>query len=110
MIDGFDNVHTAGKEQMDRAMRSFGVVTKGMQAIALEMADYSKASIEETTSAAERVMGAKSLDKVIEAQSDYMRTSYDTFVSRMNKIGEMYADIARDAYKPYDGPVAKAGK
>ncbi|MNT63885.1 hypothetical protein D3C72_2017340 [compost metagenome] len=32
----------------------------------------------------------------------------DGVAAEATKIGEMYADLAKDAYKPYEAPVAKA--
>lgn len=110
MINNYDDIQKTGKEHMDRAMQSFGAASKGMQAIAGEIADYSKSSLDEGTAAFEKLSGVKSLDKVLEVQTDFVRSSYEHFFSRMGKIGEMYADVARDMYKPYEGVVAKAGR
>ena len=40
-------------------------------------------------------------------QSHYGKKAYDTWVAEASKLGEMYAAIARDAYKPVDKAVAK---
>ena len=40
-----------GKDGFDAAVRSFGEVNKGLQAIAAEVTDYSKKSFEDGTSA-----------------------------------------------------------
>jgi len=55
---------------MDMAMASFGAWTKNAQAIAAEIADYSKKSFEESTAVLEKLMGAKSLEKAMEVQSE----------------------------------------
>jgi hypothetical protein len=97
-----------GKGGMDAALASFGVWTKGAQAIALEMVDYSKKSAESSAAAWEKLMSAKSLEKALEVQSQYLRSSYEDFVAEATKLGELYADLAKQAYKPYDGAFAKA--
>ena len=56
----------------------------------------------------EKLFGAKSLDKAIEIQTDYAKTAYEGFVAQATKIGELYADLAKETYKPYEGFVAKA--
>ncbi|WP_374730206.1 phasin family protein [Stappia sp.] len=99
-----------GKDNMDVMMESIGAMTKGMQAIASEVADYQKKSFEDGTAAMEKLVAAKSLDKAFEAQSDYMKTAYEGFVGEVTKIGEMYSELAKDAYKPYEGVMAKAAK
>ena len=110
MINGFEDFQKLGKENMDQAMKSFGSFNKGFQALATEMADYSKKSLEDGASTFEKLMSAKSLDKAFEIQTDYVKNSYEGFVAQATKVGELYADLAKDAYKPFEGMVAKAGK
>lgn len=108
MINGFTDFQKLSKENVDLAIKSFGAVTKGMQSIAAEMADYSKKNFEASTVAFEKVMSAKSVDKAFEAQADYMRAAYDGYVAQVTKLGELYAGVAKDAYKPIETAVGKA--
>jgi len=103
-----DQMQKFGKESMDMALASFGAWTKNAQAIATEVADYSKKSFEDSTAVWEKLMGAKSLDKVVEVQSEYLKSSYEDFVAQSSKLGELYADFAKQAYKPFESAVAKA--
>ena len=57
----------------------------------------------------EKLLGAKSLDKAIEIQTDYAKSAYEGFVAQATKIGELYADLAKETYKPFEGYVAKVG-
>src|ERR1700756_4304146 len=101
MLKNFDELHKLGKDNMDATMKSFGAVSKGVQAIAVEVADYSKKSFEESSAAMEKLFGAKTIDKEIEVQSDYVRSAYENFVAEATKLGELYADLARESYKPF---------
>ncbi len=107
MLQNFDDVQKLGKDNLDLAMKSFGSVSKGVQAIAVEVADYSKKSFEEGTAAAEKLFGAKTLDKAVEIQSDYFKNAYESFVAQATKIGELYADLAKETYKPYESLIGK---
>lgn len=108
MLKSFDDVQKMSKENMDVAMKSFGAVSKGVQAIAAEFADYSKKSFEEGTAALEKLFGAKTLEKAIEVQSDYVKSSYEGFVAEATKLGDLYSDLAKETYKPFEGFMAKA--
>ena len=110
MINGFEEFQKSGKEGMDLAMKSFGTVSKGLQAIAVEMADYSKKSFEDSSATVEKLFGAKSFDKALEIQTDYAKSSYEGFVAQSTKIGELFADLAKEAYKPVETMVSKAAK
>ena len=107
MIQNMDEVQKLGKDNLDLAMKSFGTLSKSMQAIAVEMADYSKKSFETGTAAAEQLFGARTLDRAVEIQSDYLKNSYEGFVAQAAKMGELYADLARETYKPYEGVLGK---
>jgi phasin family protein len=98
-----------GKDSMETMMSSFGAWSKSAQAIAVELTDYSKKSVEDSAAAWERLVGAKTLEKAMEVQSDYLKSSYEDFVAEATKLGELYADLAKEAYKPFEGVLAKAG-
>jgi len=103
-----DEMQKLGKDNMDAALKSFGAVSKAGQAIAAEVADYSKKSFEDGTKVMEKLLGAKSLEKAIEIQTDYAKTAYEGFVAQATKIGELYADLAKETYKPFESYVPKA--
>ena len=101
-----DQMNKFGKDSMDVALNSFGAWSKN--AIASEVADYSKKSFEDTAAAWEKLIGAKSLEKAMEVQSEYLKSSYEDFIAQSTKLGELYVDLAKEAYKPFEGVLAKA--
>jgi phasin family protein len=103
-----DQMQKFGKDSMDVAMASLGAWTKNAQAIATEFTDYSKKSFEDSAAAWEKLLASKSLEKAMEVQSEYIKSSYEDFVAQSTKISELYADIAKEAYKPFEGVLAKA--
>jgi phasin family protein len=107
MVRNIDEMQKLGKDNMDATMQSFGAFSKTLQAITVEIADFSKKLFEQNTAATERLIGAKSLEKAIEVQSDYAKSSYETFVAEATKLGELYADLAREAYKPFENQFGK---
>ena len=102
-----DNVQGFGKDGLDAAMKSFGAVSQSVQAIAAETADYSKKSFEQGTHTLEKILGAKSLDTALELQSDYIKASYEAFIAQSNRMTELYAELAKELYKPFEGLVGK---
>ena len=103
-----DEMQKFGRDGMDMALSSFGAWTKGTQAIAAEVADFSRKSVEGSKTAWEKLVGAKTLEKAIEVQSDYLKSSYESCVAEATKLGELYLDLAKEAYKPFEGALAKA--
>jgi hypothetical protein len=101
MINNVD-VQKLGQENLDRAMRMFGDWNKSWQTIAAEVSDYSKRSFEQGTQTFEKLLAAKSMEQAIEIQTSYARRAYDDYMQEMTKLGGMYANIAREAYKPLE--------
>ena len=107
MLKGFEEFQKVGKDGFDAAVRSFGEMNKGLQAIAAEVTDYSKKAFEDSTRAFEQLIGAKSIEQAVEIQSQYAKKAYDTYMAEMSKLGEMYVGLAKDAYKPVEATFAK---
>src|SRR6266508_6510160 len=102
MVKNIDEIQNFGKDNMDATLKSFGALSKSLQAITVEIADYSKKVFEQSTAATEKLIGAKSLEKAIEVQTDYAKTAYEGFVAEASRLGELYTDLAKEAYKPLE--------
>lgn len=107
MAQNFDDVQKLGKDHLDNAVKAMTVLTKGYQAIAAEMVDYSKKSFEDGSATIEKIAAVKSLDKVIEVQSDYAKAAYEASIARATKIGELYTDLCKEIFKPYEAAFGK---
>ena len=107
MLKNIEEFQKLGKDNVDVAMKQFGTVSKGWQAIATEVADYSKKSFEDGSAALEKLFGAKTLETAIEVQSNYVKIAYEGFVAEATKLGELYTDLAKETYKPFEGLLAK---
>jgi phasin family protein len=104
----FDDFQKLGQQNVDTAMRLFGEWNKGWQAIASQMTDYTKRSFEESTATFEKLLSAKSLEQAIEIQSGFAKRAYDGYIHQMSKLGSMYAELAKEAYKPVEKAVQGA--
>ena len=107
MIKNFEDLQQVSKDNVDTTLKTMGAVSKSAQAIA-EMADYSKKAFEDGSAALEKLFGVKSFDKAIEVQTEYAKTAYEGFVAQASRIGEMYADLAKESYKPFESMMGKA--
>jgi hypothetical protein len=100
----------ATKDGFDASVRSFGEVSKGFQAIAATVVDYSKKNFEDSTRAFEQLVGAKSFEQAWEIQSQYAKRAFDAYVAQASKVGELYADLARSTYQSVEQTAAKTAK
>ena len=104
MIKNFnlEDMQKLSQTNMDTAMKAFGEWNKGWQAIAAEITDYTKKSFEEGTATFEKLASAKSVEQAIEIQTGFAKRAYDGYMHQMSKLGGMYADLAKEAYKPVE--------
>jgi len=102
MMKNFEDLQKLGQANMDSSMKLFGEMSKNWQAIAAEMSDYTKRSFEDGTATFEKLMGAKSLEQAMDIQTKFVKRSYDEYMHQMAKIGGMYAEIAKDMYRPVE--------
>jgi hypothetical protein len=104
MIKNFnlEDMQKLSQTNMDTAMKAFGEWNKGWQAIAAEITDYTKKSFEEGTATFEKLASAKSVEQAIEIQTGFAKRAYDGYMHQMSKIGGMYAELAKEAYKPVE--------
>ena len=108
MANQFEDFQKLSKEQMDQMSATAASVARGFQAIATEATDYSKRSLESTSSFVEKLLGVKSIDTAIQLQSEFAKSQFEGFVAQTNKIGEIYKDIAKEAFKPVENAMSKA--
>jgi hypothetical protein len=102
MIKNFEDMQKLSQGNLDTAMKLFGEWNKNWQAIAAEMSDYTKRSFEEGTQTFEKLVSAKSLEQAMEIQTGFAKRAYDGYMHQMSKIGGMYAELAKEAYKPVE--------
>jgi hypothetical protein len=102
-----EDFQKTSKDGYDAVLRSYGELNKGLQTITARVTDYSKQAFEDASRTFEKLAGAKSLEHAVEIQSRYAKKAYDDWVAEATKIGEMYAAMARDAYKPVEAAVKK---
>ena len=78
----------------------FASFTTTLQAIFTEGADYTKKSVESRLAIVEKLLGAKSLETVIQVQSEYAKAAYAAFAAQATKMGELHSNLAKAAFKP----------
>ena len=100
MINNVQDLQKFGQINAEGTMKAVTDWQKSLQTIATEMASYSKRSMEDGAKTMEKLMGVKSLDQAVEIQTSFAKRAYEDYMGQMNKIGTMYTDFAKEAYKP----------
>lgn len=102
MIKNLDDVQKLNQANMDAAMNMLGEWGRNWQAIAVEMQDYSKRSLEDGTQTFEKLISANSMEQVLEIQQSYARRAFADYMHQCSKLSGMYVDLAKEAAKPME--------
>lgn len=110
MVQSAEELQQLSKDSIENAMKTFGTFSKSAQAIAVEVADYTKTSFEQGTAALEKLLGAKTVEQAIEIQQTYLKSAYEGAVAQATKLGELYTEMAKESYKPFESTFGKFGR
>jgi hypothetical protein len=108
MIKTFEDLQKLGQSNVDTAVKMLGEWSKGWQSIAAEMSDYTKKSFEDGTAAFEKLLSAKSIEQAVEIQAGFAKRAYDGYMHQLSKIGGLYAELAKEAYRPVEKALQSA--
>ena len=102
MTKEVDSTQHAGNIQLNALTTNLPPFGTILQTIVAEGTDYTKKAMDMRTAFVEKLLGAKSLDTVIQIQSEYAKTSYTDFAAQATKMGELYSDLAKACFKPIE--------
>lgn len=107
MTQGFQDIPKLNKAQFEAVAAATKSVTKSLQEIATETADYSKKSFEKSAALVEKLLATKSCESAIQLQTEYWKSAYADFVAEATKLSELYSGLAKEAFKPVESVCSK---
>jgi hypothetical protein len=110
MLRSFEDVQRLGRENLEIAGKSLAVVSDGLRAMVADTADYTRTSFETSAASVEKLASATTLEKAVEIQGEFMRTSYQNFVAHSARFGSFLTDIAKEGFKPYEGLLSRSAR
>lgn len=109
MIKSFEEVQNLNKEGLEAFTASTAAATKSAQAIATEVVDFSKKSLEKSSTVWQSAVAAKSFEKAAEIQQTYAKEAFEAGLAEFTKLGELTAAAAKAVFKPYEATFAAFG-
>jgi hypothetical protein len=74
-----------------------------VRAITDAYSDYTRKSIEQTSSFFQQLADSRSLSTVLELQTQFARSTFETFVDESRKIRELHRELARQRLQSVEG-------
>jgi phasin family protein len=93
-------MNSFGKENFEALVASSTAATKGLEVISARAVAYSKTALEAHMSAAKSIMTSKSVQELVEKQSEYARSAFDGYVAELTSLSDLMSGFAKDAMKP----------
>jgi len=100
VMTGFSKVGEFNKSTFDAYVTSANAVTKNFEALTDESATFAKKSVEDSMAAAKAAASSRSVQELIELNTDYVKSTFEGYMSQMNKMTDMMLATAKDASDP----------
>ncbi len=89
-----------GKQNLEALTASAAAAQKGVEALSTQAAAYSKSSWETGVAAAQTIAQAKSVQELIELQTNFAKSAMETYLSEVTKMTETLTASVKDSFKP----------
>lgn len=90
----------SSQANLEALTTSAQILAKGTQDASSASVEYIKSAFEAATEAGKALSGAKSLQEVVEIQTDYSKAALSTWMAELNKISELMGTTYKEAAKP----------
>ena len=99
-LKGYDEFATLNKASMDAYVKSSNIVTKGVEDLGKAYFAFAQSTAESNVAAAKKLMGAKTINDVVDIQAEVARSSFDSWVAESTKMSELSMKVANEAFEP----------
>jgi len=86
---------------VEGAMNAIDATSKHFQAVANEMFEMSKQSMDQATQALDKLRSTRVLDEVMSIQSDYVKQAFAYFTQHSRKFGELFMGFPGEITKSW---------
>ncbi len=104
-VKNYDHFVGYGKETVEAYTKAANVAAKGAETLHNEIFAFSKQSFENTIAQTKALMATKSVHEAIELQSDFAKSQFDGYVSKMAQLSELVVATTKDSFAPIQGRV-----
>ena len=96
------------RQNVEAVIASATAAAKGAETLGAQAAAFAKTSVDNQVAAAKSLASAKSVQEVIELQTNYARTALETYLAELNRWGETVTASMKDSVQPINERVTAA--
>lgn len=98
--DKFDDFATYNKANLDAALAAGAIFAKAIETFGQEVMTYNQKAVEDGVANAKKLLGCKTLQEVIEVETEFARANFDRLVTESTKISELVTKVANETAEP----------
>ena len=107
-LASLNEVNAHSKKNLEAVIASVTASTKGAEALGAQAMAYSKKAVEDQVAAAKSLSGAKSIQEVVELQTNYAKSAFEAYIAEFSKMSEMMSASVKESVKPLNERVTAA--
>lgn len=107
-LKGYEDAQGFGKENVDALVQASTIFAKGAEQISKQMMALTQNSMQSSVVTAKALLGCKTLRDVIDLQTDYARSSFDSLMAEGAKLSELSMKVTNEAIAPIQARVTVA--
>ena len=88
------------KQNLEALTASATAAQKGAEALSAQALSYSKSSWESGVAAAQTISQARSVQELIELQTNFAKSAMETYLAEVTKMTETFTGSVKDSFKP----------
>jgi len=104
----FDEFAAFNRGALDATLQAGALAAKGFEAFGKEVMAYNRKAFADSMATAKALMGCKTLQDVIELQTETARTNFDSLVAQGTKLSELSVKLANQTVEPITMRVTEA--
>jgi phasin family protein len=99
-IGALGEMNTHGKRNLEAVVESVTAATRGAETLGAQALAYHKKSWEDATHAAQSLGAAKSVQEVVEIQTNWAKSALESYLNEVTRWSDTVSASVKDSFKP----------
>jgi phasin family protein len=99
-LSAFNEANVHSKKNLEAVVASVSAATRGAETVGAQAMAFSKKAFDDQVAAARSLASAKSVQEVVELQTNLARAFLDNYMAEMGKLTETVSTSVKDTMKP----------
>ncbi len=100
VMDSYGQLTDFNKEIIEAMVSSANITSRGLEVLNNEAVVFSKQSMEEGVAVAKAAMSARSVQELIEIQTNFTKSIFDVYLGQVNRVADLVAGTTKEAVEP----------